>query len=119
MAIFKTVSPKGHYKDDDVYQDEITYITNLHKAPRKYILVQGVRSIETAAQDMKALTEFHGKDHGTRIRHMILSFDSREPIGCREAFDIEKQVMDFLHPTIKWSGPSRCLGNTTCIFTLS
>lgn len=110
MAIFKTVSPKGHYKDDDVYQNEITYITNPDKAPHEYILAQGVRSIETAAQDMKALTEFYGKDHGTRIRHMILSFDPREPIGCREAFDIEKQVMDFFAPDYQMVGAIHVFG---------
>ena len=110
MAIFRTVSPKGHYKDDNVYQNGITYITNPDKAPHEYILAQGVHSIGTAAQDMKALTEFYGKDHGTRIRHMILSFDPREPIGCREAFDIEKQMMDFFAPDYQMVGAIHVFG---------
>lgn len=111
MAVFKTVSPKDHYKDEHIYKDAITYIINSDKAPQEHIWTQGVRSIETAAQDMKDLTNFHGKDHGTRIRHMILSFEPHEPIGIQDAFDIEKRIMTFFAPEYQMVGAIHAYGN--------
>ena len=110
MAIFKTVSPKNHYKDERIYKDEIAYITNPKKTLQKYIWTQGVRSIQTAAQDMKDLTEFYGKDHGTRIRHMILSFNPREPIREQEAFEVGRRITAFFAPEYQMVGAVHIFG---------
>lgn len=110
MAILKVVSPKNHYKDTCIYRDVISYIINPDKAPQQYIWTQGVRSIHTAAQDMETLTDFHQKNHGTRIRHMILSFSPSEPIGLRQAFDIEQQVIAFFAPDYQMVGAIHAYG---------
>lgn len=110
MAILKVVSPKNHYKDAYIYRDVISYIINPDKAPQQYIWTQGVRSIHTAAQDMETLTDFHKKNHGTRIRHMILSFSPSEPIGLRQAFDIEQQVIAFFAPDYQMVGAIHAYG---------
>lgn len=110
MAILKTVSPKDHYKDDGVYQTEINYIRNPEKTSVDYILLQGVFSIETAAQEMKELTELYGKNSGTRIRHMVLSFVPSERVTLRQAADITRAIMNFFGPAYQMVGAVHALG---------
>ncbi len=110
MAIFKTVSPKDHYKDDRVYQSEIDYIQDPEKTSVDYIVFQGVSSIETAAQEMRELTELYGKNHGTRIRHMVLSFAPHERVTLRQAADITRAIINFFGPAYQMVGAVHALG---------
>ena len=110
MAIFKTVSPKNHYKDDGVYQAEINYIQDPEKTSIDYILFQGVSSIDRAAQEMKELTELYGKNSGTRIRHMVLSFAPSERVTHRQAADITRAIMNFFGPEYQMVGAVHALG---------
>lgn len=76
--ILKVVSPKGKYKDPETYANVINYCCSPNKAKHGYIGMYGLNR-ETAAEEMEALTlKFGKKEGGTRIRHMILSFEIEE-----------------------------------------
>lgn len=74
--ILKVVSPKGKYKDDGVYQAVAQYCTDVHKMKSGYLTTRNLDE-DNIADDMYQLTEHFGKLKGTRIRHMVLSFDKK------------------------------------------
>lgn len=95
MAIYKVVSPKGKYKDKNVYEDAIAYVVNPHKAKSKQICLQGLSSVELAASEMSELARHFGKERGTRIRHSVLSFEKGEDLSPYEAGKIAVKLAEY------------------------
>lgn len=95
MSVFKVITRKDSYKDQNIYRDLIHYITREDKARSHYIVLCGVSSIRTAASEMEELARRFNKEKGTRVRHMVLSFDPSEEISPRDAYQIASRVVDY------------------------
>lgn len=95
MSFFKVISPKDRYKDGNAYFDLTHYITDPFKAQSSFIVLSGVSSIRSAAKEMEALARRFSKDKGTRVRHMVLSFDPSENISPFEAYRIAAEIVDY------------------------
>lgn len=95
MSIFVVKSPIGKYKDENIYNDIVNYITQPKKVKSGYVQLRGISSVKTAAVEMEATAKQFGKDKGTRIRHSVLSFDSTEKIALSEADRVAGKLIDF------------------------
>lgn len=95
MAIIKIISPKGKYKDEDTLRDTINYILNPAKVPEGYVILRGVTSASTAAEQMDILSKVYRKDKGTRLRHFIISFDPEDTKDIQTVHEIGWRLSDF------------------------
>lgn len=95
MAIFKVVSPKGHYKDVETYLELLKYLYNPQKTPNRLYVERGISSRESAALEMAAVTSAFGKNDGTKVRHSILSFAPEEQLSRRDAYEIAYRMTDY------------------------
>ena len=95
MAVVEIVPPKGKYKDDSALRDTINYILNPAKVPEGCVILRGVTSASTAAQQMDILAQAYGKNKGTRLRHFILSFDADENVDAQTAFEVGWRLSDY------------------------
>lgn len=95
MAVLKVIPPSGKYKDTETYVDTISYITAPEKTPSHLCVARGVRSPETAAMEMEAVTSAYGKGSGTKVRHSILSFAPSERVSKREVYEVARKMTDF------------------------
>lgn len=94
--IFIVRSPRGHYKDDGIYQTIVRYCTDPDKMVSGYLALRNVNR-NSIADDMYHCAARFGKLHGTRIRHMYLAFDpDREYfITSQMAYQLAEEVCDF------------------------
>ena len=84
----KILSPKGKYKDENTYEDVITYVTRADKCPSGYIITRNVNR-DTIAEDMATYDrEFHKREGCTKIRHAVISFEDRDNVTLELAADI-------------------------------
>ena len=104
-VILKVVSPKGRYKDLATYRDLTKYCLNPEKAIDGLVATVGIRS-DNIAGDMEDLENYHGKNKGTRIRHMVLSFDPKKEshVTPEAALTLVKKVLRF------YKGQYQCMG---------
>ena len=92
--IMKIVSPKGKYKDDNIYQDMANYCFNPEKCKDNLIVTRNLNQ-ETAAQEMQELTERMGKSRGTRIRQTVISFEDSDFATPEIAHYIAESACDY------------------------
>lgn len=95
MAILKVVPPSGKYKDMNTYEDVITYVLNPKKTPHNLYIARGVRFPKSAAMEMRTVSNAFRKTAGTKIRHSILSFSSKDKIEKQEAYEIACKITDY------------------------
>lgn len=95
MAIFKVIAPSGKYKDFSCYIDLVNYITQPIKTPNQLYVARGVSSIYNAPDEMRQVAKLYGECDGTKLRHMILSFDPKENIDTHSAHQIAWLMTDF------------------------
>ncbi len=90
----KIVSPKGKYKDNDVYDMIVRYVLSPYKVHNANYCHGYNLNLDTAAEDMIITVARFNKNRGTRIRHMILIFDphSESHISGRDVNDIAFKV---------------------------
>ena len=81
------ISSKDHYKDDDVYNDIVRYCLNPSKCRDGLVAVCNMERAHIA-RDMYRLSKKFGKLKGTRIRHVVLSFDSHDKVDPELAYCI-------------------------------
>jgi len=98
--LFKTVPPSGKYKDDAIYFTLVKYIERKEATPSDLIGCWGIENKKRISEEMYELAKSYNKLKGTRVRHMIFSFDSKkEPhINAVAAFHIGKLIGDFYYP---------------------
>ena len=96
--IFKVVKPSDKYKDLDTYKVLASYCLDQRKVAAGCCAGYGL-SLSSVADDMLDLATCHGKLKGTKVRHMILSFDpaNESHIDCEQAFEIAKSACQFYH----------------------
>lgn len=92
--IMKIVSPKGKYKDDNIYQDMANYCFNPEKCKSGLIVTRNLNQA-TAARDMQELTERMGKARGTRVRQTVIAFEDSDNATPETAYQIAKAACDF------------------------
>lgn len=92
--VLKTVSPKDKYKDDDIYQSIVDYVTQESKCKSGYVITRNLHR-DTMAQEMFDLDESYGKLKGTRIRHSIITFEDRDEATPEIATYIAGKVCDY------------------------
>ncbi len=92
--LMKVVSPRGKYKDDGIYYDIVGYVTRRDKCRSGFVITRNL-GWESIADDMVALDEKFGKKKGTRIRHMIISFEERDRATPEIAVEIAEKACDF------------------------
>lgn len=80
--------PEGKYHDDDSLHDVVNYIMQSSKALSGYIGGIAVDPYDAVYQ-MEMLSMYYGKDHGVRLRHMILAFTNNE-LGNSLTYAAEK-----------------------------
>ena len=97
--MLKIVSPKDKYKDDNIYEDIVNYCLAAHKTPTGLIIGLNL-NMEYPAADMHDLAAHFSKLKGTRIRHMVLSFDPKKEkhISHESAFLIAGKVCKYYAP---------------------
>ena len=91
--MMKIVSPKKKYKDDDIYQDITSYVTNPQKCYQRLITERNL-SYGHYAEDMYQLANKYGKLKGTRIRHVVVTFEKNET-DVHTVFDIAQWACDY------------------------
>ncbi len=98
--LFKTVPPSDKYKDDDIYVTIVKYIERKEATPGGLIGYWGIDNKRHAGEEMYELAKSFKKLKGTRIRHMIFSFDSKkEPhINAVAAFHIAYLIGQYYAP---------------------
>ena len=75
--LFKVKSPTDKYKDNEIYSDIANYCLDPQKA--RHNLVVGYNlDVNEIASNMYELADRFNKLKGTRIRHMVLSFDPQK-----------------------------------------
>lgn len=94
MATFKVKHGKGKYHDNAAYGALIAYITNPKKVRDEGVIGAAVIP-EIAAQAMETVARAYHKEDGLKLRHSILSFDSKENVSFETAKEIAQQTMDF------------------------
>lgn len=87
---------KNKFHDDNAYHDSIHYITNPQKA--MYVGSCNIKDINHAAEEMEAVSESYGKNHGKRVRHSILSFGSRSGLSPEQAAQYASQIIQHYAP---------------------
>lgn len=95
MAVVEIVSPKGKYKDEHAIRDTINYILNPAKVPEGCVILRGVTSAVTAAEQMSILSKVYGKDKGTRLRHFIICFEPKETTDIQTVHEIGWRLSDY------------------------
>lgn len=76
MAVFKVISVPQKYADEDAYADLIHYCIRPMKTPGNFIDGFGVLP-QLAAEQMQIVSHAYRQDHGIRLRHWIISFDTK------------------------------------------
>ena len=99
MATYEVVGIGEHRKffDDNSYRDAVNYATRnntLH-----YAGGANVTSLATAAEEMRDTSISFHKNSGKRLRHSVLSFDSRENVTPEKADMYAKQIIQHYAPT--------------------
>ena len=94
--VFKVVSPENKYKDNDTYRTIVNYCLNPFKAPHAFVVGFNL-DMDHAEQDMYELSQQFNKLKGTRIRHMVLTFDPEKEKGIshEDAFYIAKKTCKY------------------------
>jgi len=95
------------YKDNEAYRDLICYCCNPLKAA--HIGTVNLKSIETAAVEMEAVTQRFHKEFGKRLSHIIISFSPQEvqtvskvewiARACAQYYGDRYQVLYCVHAT--------------------
>lgn len=74
---FAEQSGRGKYHDEDAVETVVNYCLCPDKTPHHFIGGYGV-NLKQAGYEMNRLAEAFDKDHGVRLRHMVLSFSQTE-----------------------------------------
>lgn len=77
MATIKFLNAAGKYSDANALKNVITYILQPTKTP-SHIIGGKCVDLQNAVESMRTIAQHYGKDHGTRLRHFVLSFYPRE-----------------------------------------
>ena len=95
--LFKTVKPSNKYKDDDIYKDIAEYVTREDRAINDWVGYVNINDPDNAGQEMYELARSFGKLKGTRIRHMLFSFnpDTEAYIKADAAFRIGYKISQY------------------------
>lgn len=95
--LFKTVNPSNKYKDDSIYMDIVGYVTRGDRAIHDLVGYVNINDPDNAGQEMYDLARSFGKLKGTRIRHMIFSFDpvKEAHIHTKAAFYIGYKISQY------------------------
>ena len=98
MAILKTANTTGKYFDNQARLDVLNYILDEKKTPHgcRYGLNVDMRSAASAAEDMRRVAEYFGKDTGVRLRHFIISFAHNEIRSLKKLKGIAWEVTCYL-----------------------
>jgi len=72
-----SVTGERRYHDENAIRDVVAYCLQPKKIPRQLVGAYAV-NINQAAYEMERLARANGKDHGLRLRHMVLSFSPKE-----------------------------------------
>ena len=101
MPVFKVVTQNkepfgnhnqpGKYHDKDAYDDVISYVLDSDKTTEDLVGGCGVNPY-MAVDQFKIIARIHHKDFGVHLRHMVLSFSKKEPIGIQQAKSIAYQI---------------------------
>jgi len=78
MAILKIINSRGKYHDDESYDNLINYILNPIKTKSKYFGSCAIANCHDAAMEMKIFSRAAHKNHGVKLRHLIIGFDRRK-----------------------------------------
>lgn len=105
IMVLKVIRPKGKYKDLSTYRDLTKYCLDPGKAVDGLVATVGVCSDDISGE-MEALANYYGKNKGTRIRHMILSFDPEKEahVTPEAALALVRKVIGF------YRGEYQCMG---------
>ena len=98
MANYKVVGIGEHGKffDDNAYSSATDYIFNPEKAA--YVGGCNLTSTQTAAQDMQQTALAFGKNKGKRVRHSVVSFDTRENVTPAQANEYAQGIIGHYAP---------------------
>ena len=98
MANYSVIGVGQHkkYFDKNAYHDISNYICNPAKAA--YVGGAGVSSLETAGAEMEQVAIKFGKNSGKRLRHSVLSFDSKENVSPEKANAYAQKIIQFYAP---------------------
>lgn len=92
MAILKVIHEAGKYKDTNAVQAVIRYCTNDEKT-NGFIGADSVSPYpEHAIFQMNTLQTLYGKNNGTHLRHMVVSFESDDNIPPNIALEIGYKI---------------------------
>ena len=75
--LIKVINKKDKYKDDNTYDNIVEYCINREKCIHNYISVRNLDR-NNIAKDMNELAAKFGKNKGTRIRHIVVSFSKKD-----------------------------------------
>ena len=92
MAILKVINEARKYKDSDSVESLINYCTNKDKT-NGFIGAYSVSPYpEQAIFQMNKLQTLYGKNNGTHLRHMVVSFESDDNIPPNIALEIGYKI---------------------------
>ena len=92
---YKIASPKGRYKDKNTFQDTVGYITRDNACDPNHIITRNIKDVSSIAEEMAETTNRSGKNHGTRVRHTIISFGDRDHATVEKAKKVAESACDY------------------------
>ncbi|MCQ2741244.1 MAG: relaxase/mobilization nuclease domain-containing protein [Alphaproteobacteria bacterium] len=78
MAVFKIVNTVGKYHDAEARDDVVNYILRSDKVKSGYAGVCALDPFVDIVVQMEETSESFAKDKGVRLRHWVISFDTKE-----------------------------------------
>lgn len=91
---FRIKAGNHKYHDDDAIADVIDYVLRNDKTEPEFTGGMAV-NVRFAKEQFEIVAKACGKDFGTRLRHMILSFSPNERITVLDAKNIAYQVAGY------------------------
>ena len=95
MAMVKVV--KEYYKEEEDVRNLIRYIVENNECGREYNNCFGVRKgdSEMAAKDILAIQNKYHKEPATIVRHIVISFSSRDVVSLEQVVDFAEEIVKY------------------------